>query len=47
MKPAKISIKTVLPAPDGPIIAVSSPARKFPLTFDSSVFFSANQQRQN
>lgn len=40
MKPAKTSINVDFPAPDNPIIAVSSPALNSPLKFFSNSVFS-------
>ena len=40
LNPANTLIRVVLPAPDGPIIAVSSPERNSPLTDFKINFFS-------
>ena len=43
MYPAKISSRELLPAPDGPIMAVKSPALNSPFIFFKIVRFSAKK----
>lgn len=45
-KPDKTFIKVVFPAPEGPMIAVSSPGRKSPDTLDNIFFLSVKNKRK-